>query len=300
MKNSGNNMKISGSDRVLYFIVYTALILFILTILYPVIFIISSSFSSPRAVSKGLVVLWPVEFGFQGYKAVFSHRLILSSFKNTIFYTVAGTTINVAITLVTAYPLSRKDCPFRKTFMTICIFTMFFSGGLIPTYILMTQINLINTIWAMIIPGAMSAYYVIIVRTFMSSSIPQDLLEASQIDGCTDARYFFNILIPLSKPVIAVITLFYAVGHWNAYFNAMIYLNDQKLYPLQIILRDILISSKVSLEDITDPDLLIAKMGLSDLLKYSLIIVSSAPIIALYPFIQRYFIKGVMIGSIKG
>ncbi len=300
MVSSNYKIKSAANDRVLYLIVYTVLILVISIILYPVIFIVSSSFSSPAAVSSGRVVLLPVEFGFQGYAAVFSHRLIVRAYLNTIFYTVTGTAINIAITLATAYPLSRKDCPFRKIFMFICVFTMFFSGGLIPTYILMTQINFINKVWVMIIPGALSVYHMIIVRTFMISSVPGELLDSAQIDGCSDTRYFFSILLPLTKPAIAVITLFYAVIHWNAYFNAMIYLNDQKLYPLQIILREILISNRVNLEDIVDPDLIIAKMGMADLLKYSLIIASSLPIIALYPFVQRFFIKGVMIGSIKG
>lgn len=177
---------------------------------------------------------------------------------------------------------------------------MFFGGGLIPTYILMTQIKFVNTIWAMIIPGAMSVYNMILARTFLSNSTIQGLYDAAQIDGCSDASYFFTILLPLSKPIIAVLTLYYAVGHWNSYFNALIYLNNEKLYPLQLVLRQILIMNQIDASDLTDVEGLIARQGLADLLKYSLIVVSTAPILCVYPFIQKYFIKGVMIGSIKG
>lgn len=300
MRKQKYGFKDKAEDRLLYIIVYTALILFTLTVLYPIIFIISASFSAPELVSKGKVLLWPLEPGLQGYIAVFSHKWILSGYRNTIFYTVAGTILNVVVTLMIAYPLSRSDCPFRRTVMALCVFTMFFNGGMIPTYILMTQIKFTNTVWAMLIPGALSVYNMIIVRTFMVSSVPNELLEASRIDGCSDLRYFLSILLPLSKPVIAVITLYYAVSHWNAYFNALMYLSEKRLYPLQIILRDILVANTLNLSEIDSPEMLNARQGMADLLKYALIIVSSAPVIAMYPFVQRYFIKGVMIGSVKG
>ncbi|HOJ11002.1 MAG TPA: carbohydrate ABC transporter permease [Clostridiales bacterium] len=287
-------------DKILYTIVYTVLILFTLTVLYPLIYILSASFSSGSAVSTGRVVLWPVEPSLEGYKAVFRHKHIVSGYTNTIFYTFAGTLINVAMTMVAAYPLSRRDMQFKKFYMFLFVFTMYFGGGLIPTYILMTQIKFINTIWVMVIPGALSVYNMIVTRTFIMSNIPQELLEAAQIDGCSDAKYFFIIVLPLSKAIIAVITLFYAVGHWNSYFNALIYLNEPKRYPLQLILRTILVANQVNLSDIDDPELIAAKQGLADLLKYSLIVVSTVPILALYPFVQKFFIKGVMIGSIKG
>ncbi len=293
-------IKNSADDRLLYLLVNTVLILFTLAVLYPIIYVISASFSNPVAVSAGRVVLWPIDPGLQGYRVVFSHRHILLGYRNTIFYTVVGTAINVAVTLLAAYPLSRRDFPFRRSLMFIFTFTMFFGGGLIPTYILMTQIGFINKVWALLIPGALSVYNMILVRTFLLNSIPGELLEAAQIDGCSDTRYFFTILLPRSKAVVAVITLFYAVGHWNSYFNAMIYINQLELFPLQIILRNILIANQVNLSEVQDAELLAGKQGMADLLKYSLIVVSSAPIIALYPFIQKYFIKGVMIGSIKG
>jgi multiple sugar transport system permease protein/putative aldouronate transport system permease protein len=293
-------MKDPIEDKILYIIVYTSLTIFTILVMYPLIFIVSSSFSSGSAVSSGRVVFFPVEPTLEGYRAVFKHKNILSGYRNTIFYTAAGTFINVAMTLIAAYPLSRRDMQFKKFYMFLFVFTMYFGGGLIPTYILMTQIKFVNTIWAMIIPGALSVYNMIVTRTFIMSNIPQELLEAAQIDGCSDAKYFFMIVLPLSKAIIAVITLFYAVGHWNAYFGALIYLNEPKLYPLQLILRTILVANRVNLSDIEDPEVIAAKQGLADLLKHSLIIVSTAPILALYPFVQKYFIKGVMIGSIKG
>ena len=264
------------------------------------IYVLSSSFSSGAAISSGQVILWPVDLSLEGYKAVFSHRYIIPAYRNTIFYTVAGTIINLAITLTCAYPLSRKDFPLRKFFMGMFLFTMFFSGGLIPTYILISNLGFVNTIWAMLIPGALSVYNMILVRTFLTGNIPLELLEASQIDGCSDAKYFTAVLLPLSKPVIAVITLYYAVGHWNSYFNAMIYLSDMELYPLQLILRQILVASQINLSDMVDVESMVAKQGLADILKYALIVVSTVPILCMYPFIQRYFIKGVMIGSVKG
>jgi len=303
-KNHGNvrsvKLKTAMDDMILYVIVDIILIIFVLIVSLPLINILSSSFSSTRAVLTGKVFLLPVGFNFEGYKAVFSHRLIVSAYRNTIFYTTVGTLINLAVTMTCAYPLSRKDFPMRKFFTIFFTFTMFFSGGLIPTYILMTQIKFVNTIWAMIIPGAMSVYNMILARTFLSNSTIQSLYDAAQIDGCSDASYFFSILLPLSKPIIAVLTLYYAVGHWNSYFNALIYLNNEKLYPLQLVLRQILVMNQIDASDLTDVEELIARQGLADLLKYSLIVISTAPILCVYPFIQKYFMKGVMIGSLKG
>jgi putative aldouronate transport system permease protein len=209
MKNK-NALKDPLADKVLYTVINIILVIFAISVTYPLIYILSSSFSSPTAVSAGRVVLWPVDFSVLGYRTVFNHKHILSGYRNTIFYTVAGTAINVAMTLICAYPLSRKDLPFRGPLMFLFVFTMYFGGGLIPTYILMTQIKFVNTIWVMLIPGALSVYNMILTRTYLQSNIPTELLEASQIDGCSDTRYFFQILLPLSKAVIAVIGLFYA------------------------------------------------------------------------------------------
>ena len=287
-------------DKILYAVVYTIIVLFLIAVMYPIIYIISASFSSGEALQQGRVLLWPVEPGLQGYKAVFSHKNVMTGYRNTIFYTVFGTVINVVITVVCAYPLSRRDLPLKGFFMFLFTFTMFFGGGLIPSYLLVNSLGMTNTIWALLIPGAMGVYNMIITRTFFMNSVPLELLEASQIDGCSDARYFFSILLPLSQAVISVISLYYAVGHWNSYFSALIYIRKTELQPLQLILRNVLLASQVSLNEFEDPDLLEGKIGLEYLLKYSLIVVSTAPIMCLYPFVQKFFAKGVMLGSVKG
>lgn len=290
----------TASDRVFYWVSGVSLSLLLVILLYPILYVLSASFSSAGAVSAGQVVLWPVSPGTHGYRAVFSHKLVLRGFGNSLLYTVAFTGVSVMMTTFAAYPLSRRDYPLRRPLTGLFVFTMFFSGGMIPNYILMVQLGIINTPWSIILPGCVTAYNMIVLRSGIVSSIPHELLEASQIDGCDDIAYFFRILLPLLKPTLAVVTLFYAVAQWNAYFNAMMYLSDQRLYPLQLILRDILVANSLELTDITDPDLISAHQGMADLLKYALIVVSSVPIICVYPFVQRYFIKGVMIGSVKG
>lgn len=204
------------------------------------------------------------------------------------------------ITLIAAYPLSRKDLPYRRPLSFIFTFTMFFSGGMVPTYILVSNLGLLNTPLAMIFPGALSVYNMIICRSFIENSIPHEIYEAASIDGCSDFGYFTKILIPLSGPVIAVITLYYAVAHWNSYFNAFLYLTNDKLYPLQLVLRNILLANQMDAAMVTDMEQMESKQGLADLIKYALIVVSSLPVLIIYPFIQKYFVKGVMIGSVKG
>jgi multiple sugar transport system permease protein/putative aldouronate transport system permease protein len=292
-------MRTSFEDKVFYAFVYIFSFLLLLSVLYPMIFIVSASFSSGQAISTGQVKLLPVDPGIEGYKAVFKDRRVPIGYRNTIFYTVVGTLINVFMTLICAYPLARKRLPHRSGITFFFTFTMLFSGGMIPSYILLRDLHLLNTVWAMWLPGAMSIYSMIVTRTFISSAIPEELLEATQIDGCSDIKYFFLFVLPLSKAVIAVIAMMYAVGHWNAYFNAFLYLTKQELYPLQIFLREILVMNQMQ-NDIVDPETAMAMQGLADLLKYSLIVISSAPILCIYPFFQKYFVKGVMIGSIKG
>jgi multiple sugar transport system permease protein/putative aldouronate transport system permease protein len=293
-------MKITFEDKIYYLVIYAISFILLVSVLYPMIFIVSASFSSPYAVSTGQVTLLPVEPGIQGYAAVFKDARIPMGYRNTVFYTVFGTLINVSMTLVCAYPLARKRLPHRGVITFFFTFTMLFSGGMIPNYILLRDLHMLNTIWALLIPGAISVYSMIITRTFIANSIPEELLEATQIDGCSDFKYFFLFVLPLSKAVIAVIAMQYAVGHWNAYFNAFIYLTKKELYPLQVFLREILIMSQMAASDIADPETAVAMQGLADLLKYSLIVISSAPILCIYPFFQKYFVKGVMIGSIKG
>ena len=236
----------------------------------------------------------------EGYQAIFKTEKVLIGYRNSLFYMAAGTCINLVMTLLCAYPLSRKDMPGQGPIMMLFTFTMVFSGGMIPTYLLIRQLHMLNSAWAMLVPGAISVYNMIITRTFIQSSIPKEMLEAAQIDGCSDIQYFMKMVLPLSKSIIAVITLYYAIAHWNAYFDAFMYLTDQDKYPLQIFLRDILISNKIdSSLVIVDTDMA-AKEGLSDLLKYSLIVVATVPVMIIYPFVQKHFVKGVMIGAVKG
>lgn len=287
-------------DTIFYFFVNTVIFLVLIMVLYPIIFIVSASFSSTEAVTAGRVLLWPVEFNLEGYKAVFQTKAVMLGYRNSIFYTITGTLINVAVTMIAAYPLSRKELPGRNAIMFLFSFTMIFGGGMIPTYILVNNLGMLNTVWALLIPSALSVYNMIITRTFIQNNIPEELLQAAKIDGCSYAKYFFAILLPLSKSVIAVITLYYAISHWNSYLSAFLYITNEKLYPLQLVLRDILIANRIDPSTIMDPEIAQIKQGLSDLLKYSLIVVSVIPVMIIYPFVQKHFVKGVMIGSIKG
>lgn len=297
-----NRIRDTREDKILYVIANIVMALALLVVGYPLIFIVSASFSNGFAIQSGKVLLWPVDVTLEGYKAVFGHKLIISGYSHTILYTVLGTFLNVSATLICAYPLSRRDMQWKGFYMFLFVFTMYFGGGMIPTYLMMRTLGIINTTWVMVLPGLISTYNMIITRTFIQSNIPQEMLEAAQIDGCSDFQYFFRMVLPLSKAVIAVITLYYAVGHWNAYFNALIYLTDRERYPLQIILREILVANQVNLSEVEnmDPEELAAKAQLANQLKYSLIIVSCGPILLAYPFVQKYFVKGVMIGSVKG
>lgn len=300
MEGRTKTIRQSRSDRIFDVVNITLLSLLLIIVIYPLIYVLSCSFSDPLLVVQSKIKLLPQKVTLVAYQRVFRNELVMSGYKNTFIYTILGTTLNVIITTMTAYPLSRKDFAIRKPVTVLVTFTMLFSGGMIPTYILVRGLGMINTVWAMIIPGALSVYNMIITRTFLQTNVPGELLEASQIDGCSDFRYFFSVVLPLSKAVIAVITLYYAVGHWNSYFNAFLYLSDQKLYPLQIVLRDILLANSFDASLIVDEELAAAKQGLADLLKYSLMVVSSLPVIIMYPFVQKYFIEGVLIGSIKG
>ena len=296
--SSAKKIRLSRDDRIFYTVSDILLGLLLIVILYPLIYVVSSSFSAPNAVLSGRVVLWPVEPSLEGYQAIFRNRFIGIGYLNSFFYTIFGTLINVVLTLMAAYPLTRKELPFGKFIMFLFTFTMFFSGGMIPTYMLMSSLNLIDTRLVMLISGFISVYNMIITRTFIQSSIPNDLFEAAEIDGCSYIKYFLVMVIPLSKAVIAVISLYYAVGHWNSYFDAFLYLNTRQLFPLQLILREILVANTIT-EDV-DPELMMRKQGLADVLKYSLIIVASVPVLVIYPLVQKFFAKGVMIGSLKG
>mgnify|MGYP002250726765 FL=1 len=236
----------------------------------------------------------------RGYQAVFKNRNILTGFANSFYYMIVGTLVNIVMTVMCAYPLSRKEFTARNKVAMIFVFTMYFSGGLIPTYMLVNSLGLVNTRWSMIIPSAMSTYNMIICRTYFVNSIPDELYEAGQLDGCTPFKYLLRVVVPLSKPILAVLVLYYGVTKWNSYFDAMIYLKSQTMVPLQIVLRDILILNQVDYTMISDASAIAAQRGLTDLLKYSTIVVASLPVLCIYPFVQKYFVKGVMIGAVKG
>ncbi|MDR2808526.1 MAG: carbohydrate ABC transporter permease [Spirochaetaceae bacterium] len=292
--------KSSTSDKVFYVVITVVLTLFFIIVLYPCIFVLSASFSKGSAVQAGRVVLLPVEPSLEGYKTVFNTGSIWIGFRNSILYTVFGTLINIIMTMTTAYCLSRSDLPGRNGIMLLFTFTMFFNGGMIPSYILLRNLQMINTPWALIIPGAIGVYNMIIARTFIQNSIPAEMLDAAKIDGCSDIMYYVRIVLPLSKAIIAVLVLFYGVGHWNSYFNAMIYLNTKSLYPLTIYLRDILMATQIDPSTISDPEAQLRLAEAAAVIKYALIVITMVPVIIIYPFVQKYFIKGVMIGSVKG
>lgn len=290
----------SREDRWFYSVNTIFLLFFGLITLYPLLYVLSSSFSSTDAIMSGQVWLWPVDFTLEGYKAVFSDRYILTGYKNTLFYATAGTLLNVFLTIIAAYPLSRKDFKHRSILMFAFTFTMIFHGGMIPTYMLISKLGLINNRLVMIIPGALTVYNVIITRSFYQNNIPDELLEAAQMDGCTDFKFMSSIVLPLSKPITAVITLFYAVEHWNSFFDAFLYITKKELYPLQLVLRDILVMNSIDASGMGEHVSNINKTDLRELLKYSLIVISTLPVMCMYPVVQKYFVQGVMIGAVKG
>lgn len=293
-------MRLSRSDRVFEVLNYAFLVLVLVVIAYPLVYILSASFSSPVAVMTGRVWLWPVEFGFKGYRAVFENAQVWTGYWNSIIYTTVGTVINVIMTVLAAYPLSRKYLFGRGAIMGFFTFTMLFGGGLIATYLVIKDLNLLDKRAVMVLPNALAVWNMIICRTYFQTTIPDELVEASELDGCSDIQTVWRIVLPLSAPILAVMALFYAVGHWNSYFNALIYLSSADLYPLQIVLRNILILHQIDVSMLMNIEEIVAREGMRDLLQYSLIVVASAPILALYPFVQRHFVKGIMIGSLKG
>lgn len=298
-------VKESRGDRWFLLFNYMYLLFALVIVLYPLVYIISASISDPRYVSSGEMWLLPKGITFEGYARVFENSKIWTGYKNTIIYALVGTAVNLLVTMPAAYALSRKDFVGRGFFMGMFLVTMFFGGGLVPSYLLVKDLGMVNSMWALILPGAASIWNIIVARTFFQSTIPRELQEAAHIDGCTNLRLFMKIVLPLSLPIIAVMALFYGVGHWNSYFSAMIYLNEEAKYPLQMILRQIMVLQEMGSE-MTGPvsgevaQALANKADVAALVKYAVIIVSTLPVIAVYPFLQRYFVQGVMIGSVKG
>jgi putative aldouronate transport system permease protein len=274
---------------------YAVMLLVLVVTLYPFLYVLSASLSDPQLVMRGMNGLLPRGFTLFNYRYVFTQQNILQAYWNTIRYTVVGTLINIFFTMSTAFPLSRKRFPSRGLFMKLILFTMLFSGGLIPTYLVIRSLGMVNKIWALVIPGAVSAYYLIVARTFLNE-VPESLEESAIIDGANDIQVYFRIFLPLSKAIIATLALFYAVGHWNSFFAPLIYLNDKKKYPLQILLRGLLVSGGTESAANTETERSVVMQSI----RYTAIIVATLPILFVYPFIQKYFVKGVMIGSIKG
>jgi len=269
-------------------------------VLYPLVFVLSASISDPGTVLGGDMWLWPKQISLVGYSKVLENKDLLVSYRNTIVYTVVGTAINLVMTVLAAYPLSHRSLYGRNVFMAMLVFTMFFSGGLIPSYMLVKQLGMLNSIWALVVPGAVSVWNIVIMRTFFQTSIPGEIKEAAAIDGCSDWKTLWRIVLPLSTPILAVMVLFYAVGHWNAYFNALIYLTDRARYPLQLLLREILVQGEMEhMVNVGDSSHAKTLMD-QEAVKYAVVVVANLPILLLYPFLQKYFVKGIMIGAIKG
>ena len=295
-----NRIKSPFSDRIFRAIIYILITFFTAVILFPLLNIIATSFSSYSAVISGKVWIWPSEIQFETYRAVFQSKSIFIGYRNTLIYTVLGTIINMLVTICAAYPLSFSDLKGKSTISGIFAFTMLFSGGMIPSYMVVNGLGMIDTIWAMLLPGALSVWNMVIMRTFFQSSIPRELYDAALIDGSSDFRYLLSVVLPLSGSIIAVIALYYAVGHWNSYFSGMLYLNSKDKYPLQIFLREILLLGSMDTEIAGSMDYDLYAQGASELIKYAVIIVSTLPMMVIYVFIQKFFVKGVMIGAIKG
>lgn len=292
----------SRSDKLFIVLNYGFVVVLTAIMLYPLIFIVSASFSDPAYVNSGRMWLWPRGVTLEGYERVFRNPEIWLGYRNTIFYTVVGVLINLFFTLPGAYALSRKDLAGRNLFTFIIVFTMFFQGGLIPSYLLVKSLGMVNTVWALLLPWAAGVFQIIVARTFFQTSVPRELEEAAEVDGCSTFRLFVAIVLPISRPIIAVLALFYGVMHWNQYFAALVYLTDRNLYPLQLFLREILVLNQMSaiMTDVSSLEAQLAMQRAADLIKYAVMIVAALPLLMVYPFLQRFFIKGMLIGSIKG
>ena len=291
-------IKNSSGDRVFMAGVYILLATFLLVVLLPLLYIVASSFSDPLAVSSGRVTFWPIDFTLEGYQRALSDNSILTGFGNSLIYTVAGTVISVVLTVAVAYPLSRSSLWGRRGITFFLVFTMLFAGGIIPTYLVVQNLGMLDTRWALILPQAIGVWQVIIAVAFFRSSIPDELYEAAQLDGASDLRFLLSVVIPLSKPLLAVIALMYAIAQWNSYFDALLYLRDPGLYPLQLVLRNVLILNQAAPG--LDAAAAMERQQLADLMKYSLIVISTVPVMLVYPFVAKFFNKGILIGAVKG
>ena len=297
MDKSFKHMKLG--DKLFEIFILLVGVLVLLCVIYPLYYVIIASISNPSLVMTGGVWLYPRQLTLDGFEALLGEAKIWIGYRNTIFYTAAGTMINIIMTVLAAYPLSRRDMAGRRFFTLIILFTMYFNGGLIPTYLLVRDLNMDNTVWAILIPAAISTYNLIVAKTFFENSIPHEIYESAFLDGCSNVRMLISIVLPLSKAILAVLVLYYGVAHWNSYFSALVYLRNEELFPLQIILRDILLLGQT--EQMGSNDVGMGeKIKMAEAIKYSVIVISSAPVLLLYPLAQKYFVQGVMIGAIKG
>lgn len=293
------NGSLSTSDKLIMGSGYVLLAMFVLLIIIPLVYVLIASLMDPTVLNNEGLTLDFSKWSLEGYKRVFQDDMILRGFLNSIFYSISFAVVSVAVTLLAAYPLSKDEFVGRKFISTLFIITMFIGGGLMPTYLLMDRLNLLNTPWAIILPGAINVWNILLAKTYFRS-LPKELREASSIDGASEIVHFFKIILPVCKPIIAVLMLYQFVGQWNSYFDAMIYLDDASLQPLQLVIRSILIQNTPATGMIADIQSTAEMAKIAELLKYSTIVISSLPLLIMYPFFQKYFDKGIMVGSVKG
>ena len=300
--NRRKKVRESKTDRVFTVVVYSLLAVLLLVYVYPLYFVVIASFSDPTAVWNGEVLFYPVGFSLEGYQEILGYDELWTGYLNSLLYTAAGVAINIVLTISAAYALSRKEFMLRGAIMKLFLFTMFFSGGLIPSYLLVKDLGLLNTRWVILFSGAVSVYNLIITRTYLMGNLPEELHEAAHLDGCSEIRYLISVVVPLSGAIIGVNALYYGAGHWNSYFNAMIYLTDRSKFPLQLFLREIIsAATSTSFFEAAGSEAEKARqVRVAELIKYCSIIVASIPMLIAYPFVQKSFVKGVMVGSVKG
>ena len=295
-----NHIKLSASDRIFHTINTIIMILILVAILYPLFFVIVASVSKPEDIANGGLLLWPKELSFEGYKKILEYEPLWRSYANTIWYTILGTAINLVITIPCGFALAQKKLVGRKPIMLLFSFTMFFSGGAVPSFLLVKNLGLMDTVWALILPGAASVWNIIVTRTFMQTNIPNELRDAAYLDGADDFHFFGSIVLPCSKAIIAVMALFYALGHWNNYYSAMIYLNSEDKYPLQLVIRNLIIQNEINYQMVGSGGGTVAERAMiAEQLKYGVIVVASIPMMLVYPFVSKYLERGVMVGSVK-
>ena len=301
---SAKHLKRTRGDVIYDTVIFIILTILFLLVAYPLYFVVISSFSDPVAVAGGKVVFYPIGLTLDGYNEVFKTQTVVRGFLNSLLYTAVGVSINLAVTLPTSYALSRRDFPLNKPITLFYIVTMFVGGGMMPTYLVVRDTGLLNTMWALVLPGALGVYNMIVGRTFFTTNIPSELMEAAKLDGCGNTKFFFHIVLPLSGAITAILFLYYGVGHWNSYFSALLYISDRSKWPLQLELRNILLQNTAIMTNraLTEAELAEKERleALKEMMKYSLIIISSIPVLIIYPFVQKHFVKGVMIGSVKG